>query len=102
MNMVNAELTEPQASPPSARRTLLLRRKAQIENQLLAMDARAKLADRRRDTRRKIIVGAAVMAHARLDPIFAQNLQDVLARAVKREGDRAIIADQIGSKLPIT
>ncbi len=101
--MVNAELTSSGSravSPPpglSARRALLLRRKERVENQLAAMDARRRIVDRKRDTRRKVIVGAAVLAHARLDAAFAAHLQDVLKRAVVRPADRAFLAEHLGS-----
>lgn len=49
--------------------------------------------DRKRDMQRKIIVGAAVLAHANFDPAFAAGLSSALAKAVTRERDRQIIAD---------
>ncbi len=97
--MVNTGLTNQYlraAEPPrvSARRAFLLRRKERIENQLAAMDARVRISRRKRDTRRKIIVGAAVLAHARLDPVFADHLSDVLNRAIVRPRDRLLVAGQ--------
>ncbi len=52
-----------------------------------------KKADRKLDARRKIIVGAAVLAHAEIDPGFADKLRAVLDLAVTRPVDRAAIAD---------
>lgn len=49
--------------------------------------------DRKRDMQRKIIVGAAVLAHANFDAAFASGLSAALAKAVTRERDREIIAD---------
>lgn len=98
--MVNNKLTDNDSlkSPPpnsSARRKLLLRRKERIEKQLAAMDARTRTNDRKRDTRRKIIVGAAVLAHAKRDPAFAARLHDVLKRAVARPADRAFLFEHL-------
>jgi hypothetical protein len=68
----------------------------QLEAQLAARNARACTLERKRDTRRKIIVGAAVLAHAQLDPLFALELRAVLARAVQRPIDRDVLAAWLG------
>jgi hypothetical protein len=78
----------------SPRRSLLIRKKERIENQLAAIDARGREQKRKRDTRMKVIVGAAVLAHARLDPDFAAKLHDVLLRAVVRPADRAFLLNE--------
>jgi hypothetical protein len=57
---------------PRARKSLddkiaeLTKRQEQLEAQRLSLLASKKAADRKLDTRRKIIVGAAVLAHADL------------------------------------
>lgn len=73
---------------------------AELEAQLLQKKARlARLkaketaAERKRDTRRKIIVGAAVLMHAETDAAFAKTLAAVLKKAVVRESDLETIAD---------
>lgn len=71
----------------------LTKRKDQLEARRQALLAVKKNADRKLDTRRKIVVGAAVLAHAELNPIFAEELRQVLEVAVQREADRAAIAD---------
>lgn len=68
-------------------------RKEAATVRLTALEAKAKVLDRKRDTRRKIIVGSAVLAHAQLDAEFALTLQLVLDQAVTRDKDRAEIAD---------
>ena len=57
------------------------------------IQARENAAERKADTRRKIIVGAAVLAHAQQDAKFALALRDALTRGVTREKDRETIAD---------
>jgi hypothetical protein len=78
---------------PAERKRLLEEQKKKIEARLEALSAREKLAERKRDTRRKVIVGAAVLAHAEIDPAFAAELKRVLRRAVQRPADQQTIAD---------
>lgn len=59
----------------------------------LALEAQEKQATRKLDTRRKIVTGAAVLAHAELDASFAAALRDVLDRAVIKPADRELLAD---------
>lgn len=77
----------------SERMHTLEERKRQIEAQLHALSAREREGERKLDTRRKIIVGAAVLAHAELDPNFAETLRHVLGQAVQRPIDRQAVAD---------
>jgi hypothetical protein len=84
---------------PRARKSLddniaaLTKRQQQLDAQRLSLLASKKAADRKIDTRRKIIVGAAVLAHAGLNPDFSATLREILAVAVQREVDRRDIAD---------
>ena len=55
--------------------------------------SKAKKEDRKRDTRRKIIVGGAVLAYMEKDHAFAKWLSDLLARSVGRINDRDTISD---------
>jgi hypothetical protein len=47
---------------------------------------------RKQDTRRKIIVGGAVLAEARTNPQFGKELFEILSRRVTDERDRRLIA----------
>lgn len=71
----------------------LRRKRSQIDARLALLAAREKAEARKRDARRKIIVGAAVLAHAGLDPFFRVALRELLRRAVTRPIDRAAILD---------
>ena len=71
----------------------LTRRRDQLEAKRQALVATKKNTDRKLDARRKIIVGAAVLAHAELHPAFADALRAVLDLAVTRPVDRGAIAD---------
>jgi hypothetical protein len=64
--------------------------------QALARDTRADTRDaysaRRSDTRRKIIMGGAVMAEAKTDPDFAKIVTSILQRRVVDPRDRLLLA----------
>jgi hypothetical protein len=64
--------------------------------QALARQDRAEARDaqsaRRQDTRRKIIMGGAVMAEARADTVFAATINAVLQRRVSDPRDRLLLA----------
>jgi hypothetical protein len=65
-------------------------------NQALARDQRIDARDansaRRHDTRRKIIMGGAVMAEAKTDPDFAKIVTSILKRRVVDPRDRLLLA----------
>ena len=69
----------------------LRKRRAQIEAQIAALEARAKADRRKEDARRKIVIGAGVLALAARNPDFgrwlAMRLPEVLA-----ERDRPLVA----------
>jgi hypothetical protein len=68
--------------------------------QLRALDAREAVERRKLDTRRKVVVGGAALAHAARDAGFADALRAVLAVAVTRPIDRKVIADLLGESVP--
>lgn len=73
------------------RRAALLTKKAQLEKQLKAISARASAKNKRESTRRKILIGAAVMlAFEKGDAPF---LRDLLNRYVSRPPDRDLLKD---------
>ena len=84
---------------PSARKSLddrlaeLTERQQQLKARRQSLLASKKTEDRKLDTRRKIIVGAAVLAHAELHPDFSATLRGILSVAVQRDIDRGVIAD---------
>ena len=67
------------------------------EDQLAARQqleaARMALRDRKRLTRRKIVVGAAMLAEAAHDPAVRQVVRDALHARVVRPLDHTVIAD---------
>lgn len=80
----------------SDRIAALERKQAQIAERLKALTAQETARARKEDTRRKIVIGAAVIAHAEIDEEFAKQLRAVLAKAVTRAVDRKLVADLLG------
>ena len=68
-------------------------RKSQLTVRLNALESKAKKEARKHDTRRKIIVGGAVLAHMEKDHAFADWLRSLLASSVGRINDRDTISD---------
>ena len=75
-------------------------RQAQLAAQLAALEGRQKAADRKRDTRRKIVIGAAVLVEMELRPAVASYVREMLDKAVTRPQDREVIADLLSPPKP--
>lgn len=86
----------------SERKAELERKKAALLSQLKDLERREAQQSRKQDAREKIVVGGAVLAHARIDQAFAATLLDVLKKAVTRDKDvktiEAVIAELEGQK----
>ena len=78
----------------------LQQRKAEIERQIAAAESEAKAAARKLDTRRKIIIGGAVLAALADSPGLAAMVKTVLAQRVTRALDRAAVADLLDAPPP--
>ncbi len=57
------------------------------------LEQKAKTEDRKRDTRRKIIVGGAILVEMQKQPAFAKIMAQMLSATVGRQSDREAIAD---------
>jgi len=71
----------------------LLKRHEQSKAELADLKARAKDLDRKLDVRRKIIMGAAVQAHAKLNSAFREELRKAILAGVTRQRDREILPE---------
>lgn len=69
-----------------------------LKAKIASLEARKRSEDRRRDARRKFVVGSAVLVHAERDPAFRDALRDALHAAVDREADRLLIVDLLGAQ----
>ena len=63
----------------------LKEQREKIERRLNTLEQKATNKKWKRDTRRKIIVGGAVLAEMQIDPEFADLIQGLLARYVERQ-----------------
>lgn len=70
----------------------LLERKARLSARIQKLAAQKQADDRRRDTRRKIVAGAILLAAAQADPGVAKWWDAQKAR-IAREQDRALFED---------
>jgi exonuclease III len=70
----------------------------QIKARVAELKARQKAEDRKKDAHRKIVVGAAIMAHIRIDAQFRQNVRDALNKAVTEPKQRNVIPDLLSEQ----
>lgn len=78
----------------------LQHRKEQLERQISAAEKQAKAAARKWDTRRKVILGGAVLAALESDPALRERVRTLLAERVTRPHDRATVADLLADPTP--
>lgn len=62
-----------------------------LNKKLAQLDERERRHARKQDAHLKIIMGASVQAHAKLNSAFAKQLYDVLHKATTKERDRQLI-----------
>lgn len=84
----------------AARLEILRKRKAQLERRIADAESEAKIAARKLDARRKIVVGGAVLAAIADSPGLAEMVKTVLAQRVTRALDRAAVADLLDAPPP--
>lgn len=82
-------------SPHARRRLSRAERAAQLRAQAAHLDQLAKAEDRKRDTRRKILIGGVVLAALLEEPEspLATGVRALLHARVTREPDRQALAD---------
>jgi hypothetical protein len=68
-------------------------RKEKLAARLSTLSAKAKVEGRKRDTRRKIVVGGAILDAIEKDKALASKVRQILADAVSRPHDRGVIED---------
>ena len=81
------------ANDISGRIAQLKQKQQQLAKRLNALEQKEKSQTRKLDTRRKIIVGGAVLSEMHKDPEFAAVVRAMLLRYVARPNDRAAVAD---------
>ena len=68
----------------------LKEQKAQLTARINKTQAQVKAQERKRDTRRKIIAGAIVLEHAKMNSDFNNDLMELLNKHIKRPEDRKL------------
>lgn len=70
----------------------------QLKARMAELKARQRGEDRKKENHRKIVVGAAVMAHIRLDAQFRAVLREALNKAVTEPKHRNVIPDLLSEQ----
>ena len=76
----------------------LKQRKAKLEAEIARAEATEKKAARAKDTRRKILIGAALLAEIEQEPSLRGVLQDILKRRLTQDRDRELLADLLNGQ----
>jgi predicted nucleic acid-binding Zn-ribbon protein len=71
----------------------LRKKRAALQTRIARLEHRIKTRDRQNDTRRKIIIGAAVLDYAKIEPDFLERLSQILDAAVLKDRDKELIRD---------
>ena len=70
----------------------------QVKARMAELKARQKAEERKRDNHRKIVVGAGIMAHIKIDPSYRKATQEALNKAITDPKHRAVIPDLLDEK----
>lgn len=70
---------------------LLKQRKAKIERELSAIEAKEKAKTRKEETRLKVLIGGGILADAKVHPEMIELVQEILTRATTAERDRELL-----------
>lgn len=80
----------PMPETPEQRLSRLQQKAAQLNARIQTERSRIRDAERKKDTRRKIIAGALALEHASRDPAWKAQLDQLLSQHVTRDEDRAL------------
>ena len=81
------------AETAASRLEKLKQRKAKLEAEIAKAEAADKKAARANDTRRKILIGAAMLAEMEAEPSFRDGVRRILDRRLTQDRDRELLAD---------
>lgn len=68
----------------------LLKKEAQIKEQIKQIKQREKSEERKRDTRRKILIGGAILAKVKKGEWHINQLQEIVDSELKSDRDREL------------
>ena len=89
------------AKPISDKIAALKAKQEKLAAELSTLSAKAKTEERKRDTRRKILVGGAVLAAIDSDTGLADMVRLVLDMGITRPDDREMLADLLREKAKV-
>src|ERR1700722_16564765 len=90
------------AKPLFDRIVALNAKKEKLDADLNAAMAKAKVDARKRDTRRKILVGGAILAAIASDPGLAGMVSLVFDMSITRPADREMVGDLLEEKAKVS
>lgn len=76
-------------------------KKDKLAVQLVQLQGKAKTEERKRQTRRKIVVGGTVLVAMEKDPTLRETVRRLLAATVTRQKDREVLADLLPPMPPL-
>jgi len=68
----------------------LIKKREAVNARIKKEQARTRTSERKKDTHRKVLAGAAVLQWATKDTAFAQRLMEEMGRFIVRDADRAL------------
>lgn len=81
---------------PTTRLEKLQQRQAKLAAEIAREQKAARERERAQDTRRKILVGAAILSELEAEPHLRGMVQAILKRRLTQERDRDLLADLLG------
>jgi exonuclease III len=78
------------------------KKSGQLKARLEELKTRQRAEERKKENHRKIIVGAAVLAHIKINPVFRKQVQEALNLAVTDPKHREAIRDVLNEKAFMT
>lgn len=80
--------------PPEDRIESLKKQQAEIKEKIARLEAQRSAQARKEDTRLKVLVGAAILADAKVNPATPRIILEILERAVTTERDRKFLEEK--------
>lgn len=78
------------------------KKSGQLKARLEELKTRQRAEERKKENHRKIIVGAAVLAHIKINPVFRKQVQEALNLAVTDPKHREAIRDVLNERAFMT
>jgi len=78
------------------------KKSSQLKARLEELKTRQRAEERKKENHRKIIVGAAVLAHIKINPVFRKQVQEALNLAVTDPKHREAIRDVLNERAYMT